>query len=387
MNLRTCALRCAAALALVLAASFLVGVKTASAQTAPAQAEPTPTAPAQAEPAPTAPVRTLQVYTKPIEPFSFQKDDKAAGYSLDLWERVAAEAKLPYELHWVKTAGELVDAVKNNQADVGIAAVSITSDREAVVDFSTPYYESGLGILVNAQGKSILSIVWDSIWSATALKFLLVLVAILLIIAHLVWFFERKQNAEQFPEPYLKGIWESSWWALATILSGGCDAKGPVAVVGRIAAAIWMLVCIIVITYFTAAITTVMTVNQLTSDINGPSDLPGLRVATVKGSTADKYLTAHGSTVVGFDTIADAFAALDKKDVKAVVYDEPILRYHVKVAGGPSQEVVGQLFERQNYGIALQQNSPYRKAINGALLKLREDGVLDELRSKWFGDE
>jgi polar amino acid transport system substrate-binding protein len=107
----------------------------------------------------------------------------------------------------------------------------------------------------------------------------------------------------------------------------------------------------------------------------------------VKGSTAEKYLTAHGSTVIGYDTIDEAYKALDHHDVKAVVYDEPILRYHLKIAGGPSQQVVGRLFERQNYGIVLQEGSPYRKAINTALLKLREEGVIDELGAKWFGED
>lgn len=144
------------------------------------------------------------------------------------------------------------------------------------------------------------------------------LLILLVVCAHLVWFFERKANPEQFPQPYGKGLWESSWWAISTILSGGCDAKGPNHVAGRIFGAIWMLTCIIVITYFTAAITTVMTVSQLQSDINGPNDLPGKDVATVAGSTAEKYLNSHGAKVHTFPTIDEAFAAMDKKDVDAV---------------------------------------------------------------------
>jgi len=51
----------------------------------------------------------VQVYTKPIEPFSFQEDGKALGFSIELWDRVAREAHLDYELHWVKKVGD--DAV------------------------------------------------------------------------------------------------------------------------------------------------------------------------------------------------------------------------------------------------------------------------------------
>jgi len=205
--------------------------------------------------------------------------------------------------------------------------------------------------------------------------------------AHGVWYFERKRNPDQFPAPYRRGIWESAWWAISTILSGGCDAKGPIHTGGRIIGALWMLICIVAITYFTAAITTIMTVNQLTSDITGAKDLPGQQVATVKGTTAEKYLREHRVKVSAFDTIDQCFEALDKKDVKAVVYDEPVLLYHVKISGSHDQQVVGRLFERQNYGIGLQEGSPYRKTINATLLKLREDGTLDDLHAKWFGDE
>jgi polar amino acid transport system substrate-binding protein len=329
----------------------------------------------------------LRVYTKPIEPFSFQQNGEAVGFSIDLWDRIAKETDLEYEIVWVDTVGDVITALKDGKADVGVAAVSITSEREGQIDFTTPFYESGLSILVDAQGGGATDAIIDAVWSLGFLKLMGVLTLLLVITAHLVWFFERKANTEQFPEPYLQGIWESAWWAISTILSGGCDAKGPMVIGGRIVGAFWMLICIIVITYFTAAITTIMTVNQLSSDINGPGDLPGQRVATVKGSTAEKYLGRHRAQVIAFPTIDEAYAALGKKDVKAVVYDAPILYYHVKNMGGGNQQVVGRLFERQNYGIGLQQNSPHRKAINSALLKLRENGYLEELHTKWFGAE
>jgi len=59
-----------------------------------------------------------------------------------------------YELVWVKSVGEQIDSLKNKQADVAIAAISVTAEREAVIDFSQPFYESGLGILVGTQRQS-----------------------------------------------------------------------------------------------------------------------------------------------------------------------------------------------------------------------------------------
>ena len=329
----------------------------------------------------------LKVYTKSVEPFAFEQNGKAAGFSIDLWERIAKEMDLEYEIQWGKSVGDVIGALERREADVGIAAISITSDREAVVDFSQPFYESGLSILVNAQGQSTWKSLVTGLFTPDFLKLLGAVAVIMILTGHLVWVFERKKNPEQFPEPYLQGVWESTWWSLSTILSGGCDAKGPMAVGGRIVGAAWMLVCIIFITYFTASITTIMTVNQLTSEINGPADLPGRAVATVKGSTAEKYLASHRSEVHAFGTIDEAYAALRDRKVQAVVYDAPILFYEAKRAQGGTQKVVGRLFERQNYGIALPQNSPHRKPMNAVLLKLRESGFIDELQTKWFGNQ
>ena len=49
--------------------------------------------------------------------------------------------------------------------------------------------------------------------------------------------------------------------------------------------------------------------------------------------------------------------------------------------------MVGPVFERQNYALALQQNSPLRERLDQGLLKLTEQGVGNELRKKYFGED
>ncbi len=70
--------------------------------------------------------------------------------------------------------------------------------------------------------------------------------------------------------------------------------------------------------------------------------------------------------------------------MKAVVYDAPLLRYYLGTHAGSHQQLVGDLLEREDYGFAVPEKSPLRKAINRALLKLDENGDLDELDKKWF---
>ncbi|HWL85140.1 MAG TPA: transporter substrate-binding domain-containing protein, partial [Polyangiaceae bacterium] len=196
----------------------------------------------------------LKVYVKPIEPFVFEENGKALGFSLDLWDRVAKETGVSYELHWVKTVGDQIEALKNKQADVAVAAISITAEREAVIDFSQPFYESGLGVLVGAQRQSSVVALIRSVFTTDFLKLCGALVLLLILTAHLLWFFERRRNPDRFPETYLAGVWEAAWWAISTILSGGCEEKPIMVVGGRIVAIFWMLTSIVLVAYFTASI-------------------------------------------------------------------------------------------------------------------------------------
>src|ERR1700682_5579626 len=101
----------------------------------------------------------VRVVTKPVEPFSFTQNAKLAGFSIDLWEAVAKEAGFQSDLRQVQPVPQRLEALKAREADVAIAAISITAERHAFMDFSQPYYDAGLQIMVatNAQSSGSLS--------------------------------------------------------------------------------------------------------------------------------------------------------------------------------------------------------------------------------------
>jgi polar amino acid transport system substrate-binding protein len=330
----------------------------------------------------------IKVVTKPVQPFSFTENGKLIGFSIDLWEAVAKEAGFQFEMQNVETVPQMLDALKNKQADVAVAAISITSERHLMMDFSQPYYDSGLQILVASNAARSGTVAGNLSrqflnWSSIRVVGLVLLV--MFVISHLVWWFERRRNPEMYPEPYKEGVWESFWWTVSMLCTGGCEAKGPMGVPARLVAILWMVVSIVLIAYFTAAVTTEMTVKSLTGDIGGPGDLPGVKVGTIAGSTAETWLGKNKAKVSPYPDVATAIAALNSGEVKAVVYDAPILRYYLSKRIGTRLRLVGPTFEKQFYGIALQEQSPLRLPINRALLALNERGFIDELQKKWFG--
>lgn len=373
-------------LPLLLASSLLHLAPSAAAQ-APAAAP--ASAPAAAPAAPTQATGKLRVVTRNLEPFSFEKDGRRVGYAAELWDQLARETGNQYEVQVVATAADMIEAVKNKTADVGVGAISVTAKREEIIDFSQPFYESGLQILVAGGGGSfgdnILSML-KNLFNLELIGMFLLLLFTMFVISHLVWRYEHKVNGDQWPENYGAGIWESFWWTISTLLVGGADNKGPVGVGGRIIAIVWMLLSIVLVSLLTASFTTTLTINSLNGDINGPGDLPGRKVATVKGSTTEGWLTAKNAKVQAFATVTECVLALKEGKVQAVVYDAPVLQYEAAKLNDEKLQMVGPMFERQNYAFALQQDSPLRERLNQALLKLSEQGVGNELRKKYFNE-
>jgi len=337
-----------------------------------------------------APAAKLRIATRNLEPFSFDKDGRRVGFAAELWDQLSRETGHEYEIQVVNSAQEIIDAVKNKTADVGVGAISVTSKREEVIDFSQPFYESGLQVLVAGGGGSFADNIFQllkNLFSLELIGMFLLLMTAMFVISHLVWRYEHKVNGDQWPEDYKSGIWESFWWTLSTLLVGGADNKGPVGVGGRIVAIVWMLLSIVLVSLLTASFTTTLTINTLKGDINGPSDLPGRKVATVKGSTTETWLNAKGAKVTPFADVVACIAALRDGQVQAVVYDAPVLQYEAGKLNDEKLQMVGPVFERQNYAFALQQDSPLREKLNQALLTMHERGIGIELRKKYFGEE
>src|SRR5205823_12419792 len=95
----------------------------------------------------------IRVVTKPVEPFSFNDGGQTKGFSIDLWEAVAKEANLQFEMRNVESVPQMLETLKTKEADVAIAAISITAERHAMMDFSQPYLDSGLQILVSSTAE------------------------------------------------------------------------------------------------------------------------------------------------------------------------------------------------------------------------------------------
>ncbi len=127
------------------------------------------------------------------------------------------------------------------------------------------------------------------------------------------------------------------------------------------------------------------------SDIQSTNDLADKTVGVQLGTTgAMEAQNLANEDQVGnvrtFDTVEDAFTALENGQVDAVINDFPVSADRVKTSGG-ALKIVQTIPTGEQYGIAFPKDSEYLEPVNEALREIKEDGTYAEIYKKWFGEE
>ncbi|NBC26476.1 MAG: glycine betaine/L-proline ABC transporter substrate-binding protein ProX [Bacteroidetes bacterium] len=331
--------------------------------------------------------RRIRVVTQQVDPLVQYSDREYSGFSIDVFKGIADEIGLDYTIYSVNSIAKMLDDVRRGEADIATAALGITSDREESFDFSHPYYKTGLQILVPADSGSISRIpraILSIIFSPEVVTIFLFFFGVLLISAHIIWYAERDRD-DDFPNDYWKGIGISIWWAAVTVTTVGYGDKTPKGVPGRVFGLIWIFAGYFAFSYFTATITSTVTLQEINSNIQSVDDLYGKKVATVRNSAAEYFLVDNGINAATYTTFDQTVEALRSGDAAAVVYDAPVLQHYASESGYGNVKVTGAIFQQQSYGFALPKGSPLRKEINLGYLKLVENGEFAQYKNRWFG--
>lgn len=349
---------------------------------APATAQDVPDPP---EPAPEPEV--LVIGTKVAPPFAILQDDGSwRGIAIELWDELAGELGYEYRFREA-TLEELISGLEDGTFDASVAALTMTAERERRIDFSHGFHSSGLGIAVPAvgQGGSQWVRALSNLVDPRFLGAVASLVVVLFVAGLLVWIFERRRNPEQF-EPGARGLGSAFWWSAVTMTTVGYGDKAPVSAGGRTVALLWMFISVIVISSFTAAIASSLTVAQLDTGIQGPDDLAQALTATVTGSTSSAYLADRHLRHETLATAQEGLSAVARGEADAMVYDEPILRYLVRTSG-ERLTVLPETFERQDYAIGFPEGSGLREPVNRTLLEVIDRPAWQETLGRYLGEE
>lgn len=210
-------------------------------------------------------------------PFEFKEDDEYVGFDIDLINAIADEVGFDINLETTNFDG-IIPGLQTGKFDIALAGIGITEERAEKIDYSDPYYESGLQIGVAPDNDEI-------------------------------------------------------------------------------------------------------------EDID---DLEGKDVATRLGSTSADYIEENidDAEADQYEQLDQAYLAVENGDDDAILYDQPNVAYYIQTKGEDKLEMVGDLHQAEDYGIAFSKDQDELvDEVNDALETLKEDGTYDDIYEEWFGEK
>lgn len=248
------------------------------------------------------------LYVSP--PFVMEAEGRFTGMAVELWEALQTNVGLQSEYQVFPTLRALVDATASGDIDVAVTNLTITKSRAQRIDFTQPWFDAGLRIMVSEDRSTGF---WDLVAGLRSSGHLAAygLLAFIIVIATLLLTLFDRQFDENFPKRWRDGLAESFYAVMSVATSGKSPSrKNLFGWVGRIWQALWLVSGIAVLAYVTSSVTSVMTTLSLANQINSLTDLPGKTVGVFTGSVAEEFTRDSALASRSFANIDEAVAAL-----------------------------------------------------------------------------
>ncbi|XP_077243561.1 glutamate receptor 3.7-like [Tasmannia lanceolata] len=319
------------------------------------------------------------------------------GYCIDVFN--AALKLVPYAVPYEfvpfgdgqvnPSYDELVYKVAENVFDAAVGDISIVPNRTRIVDFTQPYLSTGLVIVIPITSKK--SSAWVflkpfsvEMWCVTGAFFFFVGVVI--------WILEHRVN-DDFRGPPRRQLIIMILFSFSTLFKSRQEAT--LSTLGRIVMMVWLFLLMVITSSYTASLTSILTVQQLSSQITGIDSLiaSNQRIGYQVGSFAHSYLIESlgipESRLVSLATPAAYERALldgpTNGGVAAIVDELPYIELFLSKTGDFG--IVGQEFTKSGWGFAFQKGSPLAIDMSIAIIRLSEMGELQKIHDKWFCEE
>ncbi|XP_060890761.1 glutamate receptor ionotropic, NMDA 3B [Labrus mixtus] len=331
------------------------------------------------------------------------------GYCIDLLEKLAEDLGFEYDLYivgdgkygawkagrWTGLVGDLL----NGLADLAVTSFSINSARSRVIDFTSPFFSTSLGILVRSKDTAapIGAFMWPLHWSMWVGIFLA-----LHITALFLTLYEWKSPYGMTPHGRnrIRVFSYSSALNLcyAILFGRTVSSKTPKCWTGRFLMNLWAIFCLLVLSSYTANLAAVMVGEKTFEEVSGIHDAKlhhpswGFRFGTVRESSAEDYMKKSFPEMHEYmrrfnePTTPEGVATLktDPPYLDAFIMDKALLDYEVSIDADCKLATVGKPFAIEGYGIGLPQNSPLTSNMSEFISRYKSEGFMDLLHDKWY---
>uniref|UniRef100_A0A453MWQ9 Glutamate receptor n=1 Tax=Aegilops tauschii subsp. strangulata TaxID=200361 RepID=A0A453MWQ9_AEGTS len=316
------------------------------------------------------------------------------GYCIDVFTQALALLPYPVSYKFVPFGNgtenpnydKLVQMIESNEFDAAIGDIAITMRRTVTLDFTQPFIETGLVIL--APVKQHITSSWAFLQPFT-LQMWCVTGSYFLIVGVVVWVLEHRIN-DDFRGSVRQQIITIFWFSFSTLFFA--HRENTMSSSGRGVLIIWLFVVLIIVSSYTASLTSILTVQQLDTSIKGIDDLKssndpiGFQVGSFAQDYMVKELNISRSRLRALSSPQEYAEALKlgpkEGGVMAIVDERPyvelFLSTYCKIA------VAGTDFTSRGWGFAFPRDSPLQVDLSTAILSLSENGELQRIHSKWL---
>ncbi|XP_055849579.1 glutamate receptor ionotropic, kainate 2-like isoform X2 [Episyrphus balteatus] len=346
-------------------------------------------------------------------------NDRYEGFGVDLIKELAEKLgfNFTFKIHVHDNYGfydtktnistGMVHEIMVGNADLGVTDLTITSEREAGVDFTIPFMNLGISILYKKPRKdppklfSFMDPFSGEVWVYLGIAYFGVSLSLFILGRISPYEWENPYPCIEEPTELENqlSLGNSLWFTTGSLLQQGSEIA-PKALSTRLVACVLWLFTLIVVSSYTANLAACLTIETPISLIDDVQDLAmekgGVKYgAKRKGSTRNffeyseedpykkmnKFMTKNSKYLTSTN---DEGVQKVLTENYAFLMESTTIEYNV--ARNCNLTQVGKLLDEKSYGVAMRKNWPYRDKLNNALLQLQESGVLSKMKSKWWNE-
>nr|KAG5713494.1 hypothetical protein BaRGS_025042 [Batillaria attramentaria] len=376
-----------------------------------------------------------------------------SGYSLDVLDRIAKEVGFTFVVrecdnneYGVYSHGEWSGCIGNvmrGEADVIVGALTVTAEREEVVDFTLPYYDfAGIQILMKKPDTSVSLFYFADVFTLEAW---LCLLGVIVLTSFLLFLFERfspkpedrvvssGSSDDDSLTPRAFDLKESIWFVIGSVtLAGG--GEPPRCLSSRLLVAGFWFFSVVIMSTFTANLAAFLTVSRMGATIASLDALAAqsdVKYSVVRMSNVMAYFEHQAAIERNFyelwknmslggagsgsenvveqnlavwdyplgDKFGNMWDAMKKTGLLnstqeglekvlggnfALITESPVIKY--LLSQDCSLTSVGDQFSVRPYAFALKEKSLFTSKFTAAILQLQKERKLESLKRKWWDD-